>query len=82
MEGVDRFSVPEIPGCSTVFPVRPDGTEMNWGIKPEEARIRLQKGYLRAGKHTPNAPQQYVISYVTGGNISDIEAGIAIFDGY
>ena len=60
MEGVDRFSVPEIPGCSTVFPVRPDGTEMNWGIKPEEARIRLQKGYLRAGKHTPNAPQQYV----------------------
>lgn len=51
MEGVDRFSVPEIPGCSTVFPVRPDGTEMNWGIKPEEARIRLQKGYLRAGKH-------------------------------
>lgn len=56
MEGVDRFSVPEIPGCSTVFPVRPDGTEMNWGIKPEEARIRLQKGYLRAGKHTPNAP--------------------------
>ena len=82
MEGVDRFSVPEIPGCSTVFPVRPDGTEMNWGIKPEEARIRLQKGYLRAGRHTPNAPQQYVISYVTGGNISDIEAGIAIFDGY
>ena len=82
MEEVDRFSVPEIPGCSTVFPVRPDGTEMNWGIKPEEARIRLQKGYLRAGKHTPNAPQQYVISYVTGGNISDIEAGIAIFDGY
>lgn len=81
-EGIDRFTAPQIEGCTAVFPVRPDGTEMNWGIKPEEARERLVGGYLRAGKHTPSAPQQYVISYVTGGNIKDIDAGIAVIDGY
>lgn len=81
-EGKDRFTALQLDGCTAVFPVRPDGTEMNWGIKPEEARKRLEKGYLRAGKFTKNAPQQYVISYVTGGNIKDIEAGIAVLDGY
>lgn len=81
-EGIDRFTAPQREGCTAVFPVRPDGTEMNWGIKPEEAKERLKGGYLKAGKHSPSAPQQYVISYVTGGNIKDIEAGIAIIDGY
>ncbi|MDD4061851.1 MAG: DNA methyltransferase [Kiritimatiellae bacterium] len=82
MEGVDRNSAEQIPGCTAVFPVRPDGTEMNWGIKPEEAESRLKKGYLRAGKFKQNEPQKYVISYVTGGNINDIENGIAIVSGY
>lgn len=82
IEGVDRHTALQREGCTAVFPVRPDGTEMNWGIKPEEARERLKRGYLKAGKHTPSAPQQYVISYVTGGNIKDIEAGVAIIDGY
>lgn len=81
-ENVDRRSVPIIEGCTAVFPVRPDGTEMNWGIKPDEAISRLRAGYLRAGAYKPNEPQQYVISYLTGGIISDIEKGIAISDGY
>lgn len=81
-EDVDRHSVPTIAGCTAVFPVRPDGTEMNWGIKPDEAEARLRSGYLRAGAYKPNEPQQYVISYLTGGIISDIEAGIAIAEGY
>ncbi len=81
-EGVPRSTAPNIPGCTAVFPVRPDGTEMNWGIKPEEAQARANAGYLRVGKHTPDAPQQYVISYLTGGIIDDINAGIAVVDGY
>ena len=81
-EGVDRHSVPAVEGCTAVFPVRKDGTEMNWGIKPDEAEARLRSGYLRAGAHKPNEPQQYVISYLTGGIISDIETGVAITDGY
>lgn len=81
-EGIDRHTAPQRAGCTAVFPVRPDGTEMNWGIKPEEAKERLKSGYLRAGKYSPSAPQQYAILYVTGGNIKDIEAGVAVVDGY
>lgn len=81
-EGTPRETAPEIEGCTAVFPVRPNGIEMNWGIKPDEAQERLRKGYLRAGKYSPNAPQPYVISYVTGGNIKDIESGVAVLAGY
>lgn len=81
-ENQSRETAPQIKGCTAVFPVRPNGIEMNWGIKPEEAKNRLEKGYLRAGQYKPNEPQKYVISYVTGGNISDIERGIAIVTGF
>lgn len=74
--------VPPIPGCTTVFPIRDNGIEMNWGLRPEQARERLEKGYIRVGKYTPHKPQKYVISYVTGGNIKDIENGIAVVSGY
>ena len=80
-EDESRFEVPQVEGCTAVFPVRPDGTEMNWGIKPELAKQRLEAGYLRVGKHTPDKPQQYVISYLTGGIVNDIESGVAIIKG-
>ena len=72
---VPRDQAPERPGCVTVFPVRPDGTELNWGITVEPARDRLAKGYLRVGKRKPEEPQPYVISYLTAGIIQDIEDG-------
>lgn len=73
---------PTLPGCTAVFPIRDNGIEMNWGLRPEQARERLKNGYIRVGKYTPNKPQKYIISYVTGGNINDIENGIAIVRGY
>ena len=81
MEGVSRFSVPQIPGCTAVFPVRPDGTEMNWGCVPEEAKSKLKNGYLRVSGYAPNKPQQYGIQYLTKGTINDILAGKAIVEG-
>ncbi|MBO5023304.1 MAG: hypothetical protein J6D11_03215, partial [Clostridia bacterium] len=39
------------------------GMEMMWGCVKEEFLARLNKGYIRVGKHTPNKPQKYVISY-------------------
>lgn len=76
-----RESAPERPGCVAVFPVRPDGTEMNWGITAEPARQRLEQGYLRVGKYTAGAPQPYAISYLTGGIISDIAKGNVLVSG-
>lgn len=81
MEDVDRFSVEQIPGCTAVFPVRDDGTEMNWGGIPDAARDRLSKGYFKVGKYSPDKPQQYSIQYLTGGTIRDIESGKIIIEG-
>lgn len=72
---VSRNTAPVIPGCVSVFPIRPDGTEMNWGITPEVARSRLGNGYLRVGRRSTTDPQEYAISYLTGGIISDIVSG-------
>lgn len=79
--GVPKECAPEIENCTAVFPIRPDGTEMNWGITADEARKRLAGGYLRAGKHEPKKPQKYVISYLTGGIVKDIESGKAVATG-
>ena len=72
---------PQIPGCTAVFPIRDNGIEMNWGLIPEQARARLEAGYLRAGKYTPDKPQKYVIQYVTGGVVKDVEEGRTIVSG-
>lgn len=77
-----RYNVPVIEGCTAVFPVRPDGTEMNWGITGEELMQRAKKGYVKVGRYSPNEYQQYSISYLKAGPISDIESGKAIIIGY
>lgn len=79
---VDRRSAPTRPGCATVFPVRTDGTEMNWALTSETFERRLADGYVRVGRHQPNGPQEYVISYLRTGPISDIEEGRAIVSGH
>ena len=79
---MDRFSVAQIVGCVAVFPVRDDGTEMMWGVTPEECRERAPKGYIRAAKYTPNKPQQFVMQYLMSGTIKDIEDGKISITGY
>lgn len=81
-ENIDRNSVEQIPGCTAVFPVRDDGTEMNWGGLRDEAERRYKLGYLRVGKYSPDKPQQYSIQYLTSGTIKAIESGAAIVTGY
>ena len=80
-ENVSRFTAPEIDGCTAVFPIRSDGTEMNWGCVPEEAIYRLENGYLRVSGYSPSKPQPYVIQYLTKGVIRDIAEGKAIITG-
>jgi len=80
-ENIAVKDAPVRPGCVTVLPIRPDGTEMNWGITPGVAERLLRNGYLRAGRAKPNEHQKYVISYLTAGIVQDIEAGVAIVRG-
>ena len=81
-ENLSRYTAPEIDGCAAVFPIRPDGTEMNWGCVPEQAKYLLENGFLRvSGKYTPSKPMPFVIQYLTKGVIRDIEEGKAILTG-
>jgi adenine-specific DNA-methyltransferase len=73
----DRTTARARDGCASVFPVREDGTEMNWALTREEFERRLEKGYARVGRHQPGGPQEYVISYLRTGPIGDIESGRA-----
>lgn len=79
---VDRHNVPQIDGCTAVFPLRDDGTEMNWCVRPESARLLLEKGYIKAGKFNPKTQQMHPISYLRSGTIDDINSGKLIIDGY
>lgn len=73
----DLHKVPVIDGAIPVFPIRDNGIEMNWGLTGDELKRRLEKGYVRVGKYTPNKPQKFVLSYLTTGTIADIEEGRA-----
>lgn len=54
---------------------------MNWSLTREEFERRLADGYVRVGRHQPNGPQEYVISYLRTGPIADIESGRAVVVG-
>jgi adenine-specific DNA-methyltransferase len=75
--GVERSLAPSLPNCVAVFPIRDDGTEMNWGLTAPSLNDLLAKGYVRVGRATPDKPQKYEISYLTSGRIADIETGRA-----
>lgn len=76
-----RSKVPEREGCVAVFPIRKDGTEMNWSAIGPTFIKRWKDGYARAGKATPEQPQKYIIQYLKAGSIKDIEEGRAIVTG-
>jgi adenine-specific DNA-methyltransferase len=80
-EHIKVVDAPQLSGMIAVLPIRPDGTEMNWGVTPDVAKRLLRDGYLRAGKSKANEPQAYVISYLTGGIVRDIGLGKVVVTG-
>ena len=76
-----KEAAPQRLGCVAVFPIRKDGTEMNWSAIGSTFEKRWQQGYARAGKATPDQPQKYIIQYLKGGSIKDIEEGRAVVVG-
>lgn len=76
--GVDRHTAPAIPGCRVIFPMKPDGTEMNWGLTPPSLKSLLDRGFVRVVRNNRSGSQGYSIYYLTGGKVRDIEAGRAL----
>lgn len=81
-EDQEIVNYPAPEGTTAVFPLRDDGTEMNWGITDGLAVTLWKKGFIRVGRHFPNKPQQWELSYYTSGKIADIESGRAVVVGY
>lgn len=79
---LDRHAAPTIQGATAVFPIRDDGTEMNWGLTGGSLKNLLARGFVRVGRRTPNKPQAYEISYLTSGRIADIETKKATVIGH
>lgn len=77
--GVDRSTIADKPGCLTVWPVKPDGTEMIWGLTPSTLKKRLAEGFVKVipGKRG-KMPTLY---YLTSGQVADVASGHLIITG-
>jgi adenine-specific DNA-methyltransferase len=71
---VDRSSVPDMPGCVTLWPVNPDGIEMTWGMTPQTLQRSIDARFVRVSEgQAPNAP--YVIAYLSTAAAEKVETG-------
>ena len=78
----DRNTVPQIEGAVAVFPIKNDGTEMNWGVTPETLKVLMENHFIRVKKNTKGKPQQYLIHYISYVQIDAIKEGKARIEGY
>ena len=79
--GVPINTVKNKTGCETVFPIKDNGTEMMWGLKRATFIDRWKKGYVKVGKHTPDKPQKYVLTFLEEGMIEGIQNGDVVITG-
>jgi len=78
-DDVDRFSVAVPENCEAVFPLKPDGTEMIWGLRGESLMSRVASGFAKA---TPSRADGYSLYYLTSGKLDDISSGEIVVTGY
>ena len=84
--GVDRATVANVPGCITVWPLKPDGTEMIWGLTPATLKKRLAKGFVKVNPSTKNKSAKNLkmptLNYLTSGQVADVASGDLIITGH
>ena len=80
--GQDRNDVMQIDGAVPVFPIKNDGTEMNWGVTPDTLKILLDNHFVRVRKNTEGKPQQYLLHYISYVQLEAIQQGKAKIEGY
>ena len=76
----ERETIVPPRGTVAVFPVRPDGTEMNWEYTDTAFDIWWPKGFIRANGRK-NEPQPYIIQHLPNKARKEIAAGTAVIDG-
>ena len=78
----DRHAVPLIDDTEIVFPVRKDGTEMNWGVTPSTLKMLNEHHLVRMSKSLDNPYQLYTIQYVSYKILDKIKDGSAVQYGF
>ena len=78
----DRNSVPQIDGAIAVFPIKNDGTEMNWGVTPDTLKRLMSHHFVRVRKNSSDKFQPYLLHYISYKMIDAISEGKASIEGY
>ena len=78
----DRHSVPDIDGATTVFPIRDDGIEMNWGVTGETLARLLEKKVIQVLPNKKSPYQPYTIKYLSENFEEKIASGRWAVKGY
>ena len=78
----NRDSIPSIVGAIAVFPIKNDGTEMNWGVTPETLKILIDNHFVRVKKNSKGKPQPYLIHYISFVQLEALRDGRASIEGY
>lgn len=71
---VDRETVRSPDGCYAVFPLKPDGTEMLWGVTPEALRSKISEGFARV-RNASRGADGCAIQYLASGTVKAISDG-------
>lgn len=77
--GVDCSTVAGRPGCHTLWPLKPDGTEMIWGLTPSTLKKRLAEGFVKVLPGKRGKPP--TLYYLTSGQVSEVASGDLIVTG-
>lgn len=72
---IDRFTVEAVDGCTAVFPVNEDGTEMEWGLTGGPLGELNARGFVRVGQKRDNNPMPYSISYLSTEDVKKVDSG-------
>ena len=77
---ISRESVAAPKGTIAVFPVRPDGTEMNWEYADSAFDRWWKEGYIRANG-AKDEPQSYIIQHLPNKARKEIITGVVFVEG-
>jgi adenine-specific DNA-methyltransferase len=77
---VDRRTVGAPLGTVALWPLKPDETEMIWGLTPDAVRNNLSGGYVRVNAWKPDKLTG-TVQYLPGGSIAKISKGSAVITG-
>ncbi|MBC5730584.1 site-specific DNA-methyltransferase [Pseudoflavonifractor hominis] len=80
--GQDRNSVPQIEGAVPVFPIKNDGTEMNWGVTPETLKLLIDNHFVRVRRNDDEKYQPYLLHYISYKQLEAIREGKSSIEGY